>query len=68
MTHAGADSDMSIIYFSLTINYKNKIIKAEKRETIGEIVKIPINGSICYTKHSYFTEFSIKRLFKKTMS
>ena len=29
-THAGADSDMSIVYFSLTINDKKKIRKAEK--------------------------------------
>ena len=35
-THASADSDMSIVYFSLTIN--NKIIKAPKKN-IGEIVK-----------------------------
>ena len=39
MTHAGADSDMSIVYFSLTINDKNKIIKAETSKTIGEIGK-----------------------------
>jgi len=30
VTHAGADSNMSIAYFSLTINDKKKIIKAEK--------------------------------------
>ena len=29
-THAGADSDVSIVYISLTINDKKKIIKAEK--------------------------------------
>ena len=30
-THPGADSDMSIVYFSMTINDKKKIIKAEKK-------------------------------------
>ena len=29
-THANADSDMSIVYFSLTINDKKKTIKAER--------------------------------------
>ena len=38
-THASADSDMSIVYFSLTINNKKKIIKTKKSKTIGEIVK-----------------------------
>ena len=38
-THASDNSDMSIVYFSLTINVKKKIIKAEKSKTIGEIVK-----------------------------
>jgi len=37
VTHASADSDMSIAYFSQTINEKKEIIKAEK--TIREIVK-----------------------------
>ena len=39
VTHAGADSDMSVVYFSLTINDKNKTIKAETSTTIGEIGK-----------------------------
>ena len=39
VTHAGSDSDMSVVYFSLTINDKNKIIKAETSKTIGEIGK-----------------------------
>ena len=39
VTHAGADSDMPIVYFSLKINDKQKIIKAEKSKTIGEIAK-----------------------------
>jgi len=33
-THAGADSDMSIVYFSLTIHNRKKIIK-----TIAEMIK-----------------------------
>jgi len=39
VTHAGADSDMSIVYFSLTIKDKKKIIKSKKNQTVGEIVK-----------------------------
>ena len=39
VTHAGSDSDKSVVYFSLTINDKNKIIKAETSKTIGEIGK-----------------------------
>jgi len=39
VTHDGPDSDISIVYFSLMINNKKKIIKAEKSKTIGEIVK-----------------------------
>jgi len=39
VTHAGSDSDMSVVYFSLTINDKNKTIKAETSKTIGEIGK-----------------------------
>ena len=39
VTHASADSDISIVYISTTINDKKKIIKAEKGKTIGEIVK-----------------------------
>ena len=38
-THASPDSDMSIVYFSLMIKDKKKIIKAKKRKTIEEIVK-----------------------------
>jgi len=39
VNHASADSDISIVYFSLMINDKKKIIKAIKSKTIGEIVK-----------------------------
>ena len=46
MTHAGSDSDKSVVYFSLTINDKNKIIKAETSKTIGEIGKSQLTE--CY--------------------
>jgi len=49
--HAVADSDMPIVYFSLMINNKKKIIKAEKSKTIGKNHQIPTNGRISYTKH-----------------
>jgi len=39
VTYASADSNISIVYSSLKINDKKKIIKAEESKTIGGIVK-----------------------------
>jgi len=39
VTHIGAYSDMSIVYLLLKIHNQNKMIKAQKSWTIGEIVK-----------------------------
>ena len=50
VTHAAADSDMSIVFFSLMINDKKKIIRAGKGQTIGDIVESQLPEDICYTK------------------
>ena len=49
--HDYADSDMSIVYFSLMVNNENKIIKAEKKLNYWRDWQIPTNGTLCYTKH-----------------
>jgi hypothetical protein len=37
VTHAGADSDMTIVYFSLMINNKKEIIKVKKASLLERL-------------------------------
>ena len=52
-THAGADRDMSIVYFSLKINDKKKIIKAKKTK-YWRACQIPTNGRIYVIQNIVF--------------
>ena len=66
-TCASADSGMSIVYFSLTINDKKKIIiiKAENSKTIGKIVKSqPTEG---YVIQNIVVFFSTDPMFLMNM-
>ena len=42
-THASADSDTSTVYYSLTNSDQKKIINAQKRKAIEQIVKSKLN-------------------------
>ena len=71
VTHASADSDMSIVYFSMTINDKNK---GRERQNYWRDCQISTNGRICYTKYCrvvsdrpyVFSEFLLRQNFGKT--